>query len=118
MNQTQIKYVRQRIEEIYNTKRASIKSKYIWVRPVRTLEEKLEAIKSGNYTVKDNVADYAKYLLDARVLFGDEENPNLKAEAEAYDKLRNNKTDLLDNLILGDSETMLAALVEFEKEEY
>lgn len=118
MNQTQVKYVKQRIDDIYNTKRAAIKSKYIWVKKERTLEEKVALIQSGEFTIQSESAPYAKYAMDIRINFGDESNPNLKQEAEAYEKLRSARTKLLDELILGDSEAMLSALINFEKEEY
>lgn len=118
LNQGQVKYVRQRIEDIYSEKKAAIKSKYIWVKVEKTLEEKIALIKSGNFTLRSDYAPYAKHSIDIRIIFEAEENPNLKDEAEAYKKLNEKRKSLLDNLILGNAEEFLEALNSFEGEQY
>lgn len=118
MNQTQIKYARERITEVYREKKAAIKSKYIWVKLVLPLEEKLRRIVAGEYEIRKESPHWAKDDINHAIRFEPDENPNLKEELEAYRKLDAAYKTIIDNLILGDQQDALNALTEFEKTEY
>ncbi len=114
MNSTQITYVRKRIEEIYAIKSKEIKNNHIWIAPVLSVKEKLERIKKGEYKLKADLP-YNKGSLDVHLIFNGQDNPNLAKEAAAYEKLRKERTRLIDELLLGDVKEALALLETFEK---
>ena len=121
MNNVQTTYVKKRIEEIYQENRAKIKAKYVWVKPVLTVNEKLALIAAGKFKFREGVENNRSIYnnsLDNGLIFEETQNPNLKAEAEAYAALNVERTRLLDELVLGDVEEALALLNNFAKKEF
>lgn len=113
MNSVQTTYVKKRIEEIYATKSQEIKNKFRWVAPVLSLEEKLERVKQGKFTLKVGKNFYNS--LDTGLEFEGLSNPNIKAEVDAFEHLRKERTRLMDQLVLGDVDEALIILADFEK---
>ncbi len=115
MNSTQVTYIKKRIEEIYAENKQKIKSKYVWIKPILTVAQKIELIRKGEFTAK---ADNHFNSLDSTLVFEQTENPNLKLEAAAYEALRLERTRLLDNLVLGEVQEALTLLENFAKKEF
>ncbi|MNY38082.1 hypothetical protein D3C86_1726810 [compost metagenome] len=112
MNQTQIKYVRGRIEEIYAENQKKLATKYAGPRLSMSLQEKIEAIKESKFDIGQ-----AK-TLDS-LLFHALKDEDAAARNEAHKKAQAElvlaKRALLDELLLGEAEQALEALSNFSK---
>lgn len=118
MNQQQIKYARERIGEIYTKLKKKIAEDHTIEAVTLTLEEKIQAIKDGEFSVP--ITDHKPYYNNLNNLKFNKEAPRLMAEGfdKAIASLEVKRTKLLDDLMLGDAEDALNALSEFENGEY
>jgi len=133
MNQTQVKYARQRAQEIFNDKKAALKGKFSAPGKTLTLPEKLAALQAGEFTivepipmtVRDSYAgvviydDYRhnnKSALESRIKFNAETAPtyDTKGEEAAHKALKSAYLALTDELMLGDNQEALKLLKAFE----
>lgn len=116
MNQSQVKYVRQRAESMYNTKRSAILSKYR-VNPVYiTNSQKLDALRVGKFSIDEKGMDGFNRNWYSCVVFEDEVIPTVDtiAQAAEVDALYARYNTLMDELVLGDNEVALELLKAFE----
>jgi hypothetical protein len=113
MNQTQVKYARARAEATFKARTAAIKAKHTTPAITLTKAEKLEALRTGQFTIDP---DQSRYSWADAVVFTaarDETIDQAALDAEqallaaAYRKLE-------DELVLGDNEQALALLRAFE----
>lgn len=115
MNQSQLKYARERAEKIYSAKRTAIVEKHTTEAVEFTTEQKIKAIKDGAYTVdKSQMRDGWRWADCIR--FKGERNrfiDNGKVQAETK-TLDSTYRKLMDELILGDNEKALELLRAFE----
>lgn len=116
INSSQTTYVKKRIEEINKQKEASIRQKYLWVKPTISLEEKIKLIQNGKFEIRPH--SNATTNLDWALIFTSTEDPYVKERAEALNRLNAERTQLMDNLILGDVAEALSMLESFSKKEY
>lgn len=136
MNQTQVKYARQRAQEIFNDKKAALKGKFSSPGKTLTLTQKLNALEAGEFTIVEpasaqNTANlssvylevYSAYPyrsnkseLEQRIRFNAETAPtyDTKAEDEAHKALKSTYLALTDELMLGDNQEALKLLKAFE----
>lgn len=111
MNQAQVKYARNRIDEISSQKLKEVQEKYSYKGVSLSFEEKIEEIKAGRFT-KGKYEDLSYIVFDAQKdLDKDRREAAKSIETEAIKKF---KTQLLDGLMLGDSEEALKAIKDFE----
>jgi len=114
VNQTQIKYARERAASILKQKIVEARDKF--TTPAKTLntEEKLEALKAGKFTINAPVTGRSMWwynAVDFGETFATTDTDKLKVET---DKLNSTFERLMDELILGDKEQVLKMLKEFE----
>jgi hypothetical protein len=114
MNATQLKYARQRAEAIRNARLADLRKKHTTDSISLTLEQRLDALRSGAFTVNPSKVRYdhwynaVEFMGERDHAFNQEAFDAEKVELEeAYRKLE-------DELVLGDNDTALALLKEFE----
>ena len=112
MTQTQIKYLRQRADVIMSEKIRAVTETFTTPAVELTLEEKLQAIKDGQYRVTGDKNHYWAYAIRF-----DREAPR-KVDQKGIDRARAQIAEqyraLLDELILGDNVTALELLKAFE----
>lgn len=118
MNQQQVKYLKERIEVIYNAKCADIKAKFASTATSLTKEEQLAQIKSGKAKLKSPLDNYT-YLREAFTYEGESKTKELQTKAakkiaEEIANLAVIKRQLVDELLLGDSSEALNKLKQFE----
>lgn len=116
INNSQTTYIKKRIEEINKQKESAIRNKYLWVKPTLHLEEKIKLIQAGKFQIRPNSSNTAN--LDWALVFNHDEDPYVKERAEAFNRLNAERTQLMDNLILGDVAEALSMLESFSKKEY
>lgn len=117
MNQVQLKYARERANDIYQRRCASIRTKYTEPEVVLTPAQKTKALKDGKFKVKDTISTYSHYLEDYVILEGvkplTRDEVKIKAETDALAKEYRKVTD---ELVLGDQEEALKLIKAFDKE--
>ena len=115
MNQSQVKYVRQRAEQIYIEKQRTIRTEFTQPAVLLTGTQRIEALKSGRFEYKGNPDEGAPHQFFYNIRFIDE-TPQIITEGyqDALDELKINYTKLMDELILGDNEVALQLLKDFE----
>lgn len=113
MNQSQLKYARERAEKIKRQRSLAIARKYRAV----TLpdEERISAIRRGDFSIRPNITR-TMYLSDVLRIAGESEADN-EAMAAAMAALEEEYTQLLDELMLGDEAAAKEALAAFGKDE-
>lgn len=107
MNQTQIKYARQRLEKIYGEKRRAIEARYKqtgW-----SFEQLIDFLKAGDFTVTGDRGYWAY-----NIKFPDPEQPDLEAKKAEFEKLDKAFERTMDELIIGDSDLALELIKSFE----
>lgn len=123
MNQSQVKYARQRAQEIYNTKKTSIEKEYNKQPKQMSVADKLAALKAGNFEITEGVAQlydpytympsgverFIRYTTDK-----DQPKPDLKEMNDRLTKLKTAYLALTDELMLGDNQEALKLLKAFE----
>lgn len=111
MNATQLKYAKERAQQLYNTKSRQINEKYT-VTPLTT-EEALAALEAGEFTLKEP-SGYYKNSWYNYVSFNKAPTPDKKAQDKEQNELKEQYTRLLDELVLGDNQQALELLKAFE----
>lgn len=115
MNPQQMKYARERINQIYNEKVSKTNGAY-QQRRLSPLEA-LEALKNGRYKIRDtyDTRQFAPSIRDF-ITFNDEEETenNNTLLTQKLSELKKAKSTVLDELMLGDSERAIEALKKFE----
>ena len=118
MNQTQVKYVRQRADSIFSKRKSDIRDKYTTPAKLLSTESKLNALSVGDFTLKQVVDDvyYGRRSWYEYVNFNGEsiafvDQESISNETEA---LKVQYENLLDALILGDNNEALELLKAFE----
>jgi uncharacterized protein YaaR (DUF327 family) len=116
MNNEQMKYIKQRASEIKSQKLNEIKEKFTDKGVSLTLEQKLQALKDGKFTVTPT--DNIKYGMSWYnfVSFNGEKSGKIDTEGlnKAKAEINQKFTKLMDELMLGDSEEALRLLKAFE----
>ena len=117
MNQSQLKYARNRAEAIYNEKRAALVKKFTTEGRSLSLQEKVEALSEGRFTVSQPSRNPYNLNWYNYILFSDE-RPTVRDDeglTKARNELQTKFNKLMDELVLGDNEEALKLLAEFEK---
>lgn len=117
MNQTQLRYARQRADSLYQDKIKTISAKYTTAAVRFNADEILAALKTGNFIIKEPTARgaYIGYLRDYIEFPGEtRETKNIEAINKELGALKATFTALMDELILGDNEAALKMLKAFE----
>ena len=123
MNQTQVKYARQRAQEIYNTKKAEIEKEYNRQPKQMTVLEKVAALREGRFEIVEPTAmpydlyTYRSVGVDMYIRYTavkDQPKPDLKEMNERLAKLKSAYLSLTDELMLGDNQEALKLLKAFE----
>lgn len=119
MNQTQIKYARERANAIYTRKQNDLRKLYTTEAKLLSTDEKLKALKAGAFTIvpqKDRNDSGFRRSWDNFVLFTDEIKGGLNTDAfeKAKAKLDADFTRINDELVLGDNEQALKLLEAFD----
>lgn len=115
MNQTQLKYARERANKIFKEKEVALTNKYTTPAKTLTTDQKLEALKAGDFKIVKstkgsynrmwwNDVDFGETFAVIDVEKRDPELAELRKKFEA----------LTDELVLGDNETALQLLKDFE----
>lgn len=118
MNQTQSKYAQNRLIRLNNEKSAEITKKYTVPAVSLTVEEKIIAIKNGDYTVTPQ-SGYREDSLDARLRFQGNKASYITDEGvQALKDLTKAYNTAMDELVLGDEVAALALLKAFESKEF
>lgn len=109
MNQSQLKYARERAERIKRDRQTAIRAKFA---PVELPEkDRIAAIKRGDFTVKKSISRL-NYVSDILTING-ETTRDQKSQDAALLKLDSDYAKLMDELILGDNEKALELLKAF-----
>lgn len=119
MNQTQLKYVRQRAESIYSLRCKNLTNKFTQQSLTLKPEEIIEALQNGKFVLKTEIQTrYNSGYLRDYITFPDEcpQIIDLDGLAVPQKTLKDEYQKLLDELILGDNEQALALLKAFEVE--
>lgn len=119
MNQQQIKYLKERIEDIYIGKCSDITEKYSVKETSLQKKDKLAQIRNGKAKLRSDNEIGSYICFDSFIYEGEEK---LKAAAQKAKekvnsevaKLEDVKTRLIDELMLGDAEEAVAKLAKFE----
>lgn len=115
MNNEQLKYARVRAKDAYDYKLNILKREFTTQQIRLTPEQRIKALKDGNFTIKKQPSGNAYYLADV-IDFPGEVNAvfdtvGYEAKAEVVRKAYN---ALTDELVLGDNEQALQLLRQFE----
>ena len=113
MNQTQVKYAKTRLEELLKQKQASLKEKFTTKGVSLSPNEKVEALKKGRFSVKDEqVRNWNWYgLIDFGETHDVFDNVGYR---DAEDVLLKKFRSIMDELIIGDNDIALVLIKEFE----
>lgn len=119
MNQTQIKYARERAAVIRKRREEALREKHTVTPKLLTDDEKLKALKTGAFTItplKDRQTGNFRNSWINYVNFTGEVKGglDLKAFNAEFEKLDAAYRKLIDELVLGDNEQALALLRAFE----
>lgn len=115
MNQTQVKYARERAASIYKRRCADLTKKHTVEAVILTTDEKLKALKAGAFTVKPAKDRRSNYSWSENVIFAGEIKGGLDDKYEmAKAQLDAAFTRLNDELVLGDNEQALRLLEAFD----
>ena len=118
INNTQVTYVKKRIDEISKKKRDEITRKYAWTKPKISVSDKIKFIQSGKYSILERLNPDIETNIDWVVVFEEAKDPYVKDRADALVKLESQRIELMDNLMLGDVDEALEMLNNFSKTEY
>ena len=114
MNQTQIKYARERAFKIYNQKSKEITEKHTTKAKTLSVDEKLDALLAGAFKVNRERAK-ASHTWHFAVDFGETFNTiDTESRDKELSKLTAFYTSLMDELILGDDAAAFSMLKELE----
>jgi len=116
MNQQQLKYAKQRVDDLYSAKKTALRNKFTIPGVCLTEDEKLEALRKGEYEVTPAIQGYGDRSWHYRIHFP-QERPTVvdKVAVDAAEKeLKATYRKLMDELMLGDNEQALQLIKEFE----
>lgn len=116
MNQTQVKYARQRAESLFADKQKKLEAKYRDPGVTLDINGKLDAIRNGEITIK-KPADYqGAHQWSYQISFNAERPPVFDRDGydEAIQELKTEFDSLMDELVLGDNAEALKLLKAFE----
>lgn len=111
MNATQLKYARDRLNEVYRERQAVVRKAHP---PVTTVEDRRQALLEGDFKVLDHVPHGVWHYA---VKFPDLAAADAKREkdlVEALEALESHYKAAMDRIVLGGESDALAALSEFE----
>lgn len=111
MNATQMKYAKERANEIYRNRQRAIEDKYRAKQ--LTTEQYLDALEAGRFKI-DRTKANDRWNWTTAVIFIDVE-PDKGARQKEIDELAEVYRNLIDELVLGDNEEALKLLKNFEK---
>jgi len=116
MNQTQIKYARQRAEAIFSDKSKALEIKHNTKGVSLTIKERLDALMDGDFSIKEPSDYQGAHQWHYQVVF-DAEKPAV-FDRDSYEKdhkeLKTAFNALMDELMLGDNQEALKLLKAFE----
>lgn len=100
MNQAQVKYIRNRAEQIYIDKQRAIRTEFTVPAVTLTGSERIEALKAGRFEYHGNPDTCAPHQFFYNLRFTDE-TPQYVQDGyqEAFDELKVQYTKLMDELI-------------------
>lgn len=115
-----MKYAKQRLNELYSSKKSSLKDKFSTVGVKLTQQQKVAALKAGEFTVTDEPTSkkdsYYEPAWSAYIKFN-AETPN-QTDVEGLkvveNELKSKYTAAMDELMLGDNAEALRMIREFE----
>lgn len=113
MNQTQVKYARERAKKIYDLKVKSLTDKFTTPGKNLTNDDKFKALREGNFKITERKTfgnmwyNYVDFGETFPVTDTEGRNAELKKLTKFYD-------DLIDELVLGDNEKALELIKELE----
>lgn len=116
MNQTQIKYVRERLKTLYDMKRRKIDSDYAYNKlPSMTLEQKIDDIQKGKFMLRPGVEMSSVAPIETCIKFREEDERATFYEEgkQKKERLLAEYNRILDELILGDAQKAVDALKDF-----
>jgi hypothetical protein len=116
VNQSQIKYARERAKTVYDRKAAALKEQYTIPAVKLTAEQKIDAILNRRYSVvEDGLGSSSGHYWHQHIKFHDEREASfMDGYVDIRLELDAKYAALLDELILGDSETALSLIKAFE----
>lgn len=118
MNQTQIKYIKQRAESIYTKHRNNLSDQFTQKAVTLTSAEVVEALRAGNFAIVDHAENIRSTAYNIRefIVFPTECHRIVddKGLVKPLTELKIKYEQLMDELILGDNEQALALLKAFE----
>jgi len=119
MNQSQLKYARERAKKLYDKRVKDLTAAHTTEAVPMSDDDKLKALKAGAFRIvpaKDRPENGWRSSWANNVIFPGEVKGglNTKTFAPAKDQLDKDYTALLDELVLGDNEQALALLRAFE----
>lgn len=121
MNNQQLKYAKDRIDSIYRHNCNKVRDHYREKSKVLSMDEKLKALSEGRFSIQQPHKDSAPYVykvLENFIVYEGEENYEVEV-SKKMKELENERTRLLDELILGDEEKAfesIRAFAEFKVE--
>ena len=114
MNQSKIKYLKSRVDDVYSQKYNKISKQYI-KKPL-SVKEKAEALKAGEFSIKEEINTRNGYYIDDFIIFHNAVEPDFNERDAKLAELLRKKTELLDEIVLGDEENALQLLRGFAGE--
>lgn len=116
MNQTQVKYARQRAEGIFADKRKALEAKHRVGGVSLDINQKLDAIRKGEITIKKPAEYQGAHQWSYQITFNAERPPVFDNDAYTKEEaaLRAIFNSLMDELMLGDNQEALKLLKAFE----
>ncbi len=113
MNQSQLKYARERAEKIKREKLAALANDPRFKGITMSTKERLRALQSGEFAVKPKVSGPECYL-GSFLTFNGETPADTKGKDREVQAIEKAHAALLDKLYLGDAEEALALLEAFQ----
>lgn len=116
MNQTQLKYARDRAAKILARRKETLEASFTVPAVELSCAERLEALKAGKFKVDAKQLNNARHWWHQAVTFTAErpKKYDKKGHEAALAVLQKSYEKLIDELVLGDNEQALALLKAFE----
>lgn len=113
MNQTQLKYAKERAEGIFKRAKENLKTKHTVPAFRLSREERFQALEQGHFKIDRGLT---RHHLEDQIIFFAENNQEFNQIAHDADlaKLTLDYNKLLDELVLGDNQEALKLLQAFE----
>jgi len=116
MTQAQVKYARQRAEQVYADKKSTLRQEFQDKGVMLNIEDRLRAIVDGEFTVTETQEHEGAHSWYYHIKFNAERNPVFDNDGytAAEKELRTLFIKLTDELMLGDNQEALKLIKEFE----